>query len=158
MEFYVIAEYPDGSYEIAMSEYTDIGRQPSEERAILWTKETKITLNGWAQMNVYQTGKKDVQLKDEHGSFTQQWKIYEEASEYDLAAAELLVTEIESTQKELQDASSKLNKMRSDMYQICINGILPVYDAITSLKSQVIQLNRQSSIRNWLNKQKKLNY
>jgi hypothetical protein len=145
LDFYVIGEYSDGRYEIAMPEYTGYGKMPSEEHAILITKETKFSSKGWAQLNVYNKGMTDVQLKEEYGSFTQQWTLYEEATDYEIGSLVQLEMEKKATLKAMQEENMKLNQVRTNMYQVCLNDILPIFDALTSIKSQVTVLEREFS-------------
>jgi hypothetical protein len=53
--------------------------------------------------------------------------------------------EKKTTLQAMQEENMKLNQVRTNMYQVCLNDILPIFDALTSIKSQVTVLEREFS-------------
>jgi vacuolar-type H+-ATPase subunit I/STV1 len=66
-------------YEIALLRWSYYGAIPSENHAILLTKETTFNSKGKFTMTVRKTGiDLPIKLKEDFGSFTQEWTVYEE--------------------------------------------------------------------------------
>ncbi|MGI6528078.1 MAG: hypothetical protein ACOX25_12070 [Caldicoprobacterales bacterium] len=143
MDFYIISETSYGAYEVAMPEYNYYGKYPSNQRAILYTTDTRFSYKGWAWVDVAYKGKKEIRLNEEYGGFTQLWDVYEEVTEYDLELLDTVESEMKFRKEEIQKESKKLNQARKEMYQVCLNEIKPVYDTITELKAGILVLEER---------------
>lgn len=126
---YMVAQLNKNAYEIALPSWTSYGAIPSANHAILVTSETNFTSKGWFNLRVIQFDEIPVQLKEELGNFTQDWKIYDEAT----ASIEATIQEYKKTATEcevtLEASKQKLNSLAQQKKNI-ENNITSLIDKI----------------------------
>ncbi len=96
LEAFMVADVGFSGYEIALAQYTYLGRVPSEKHAVLFTKNTTFTSKGWFTLRVRRLPDSEVRLKEEYGSFNQTWPVYEEVTEEELRINEATMRELGS--------------------------------------------------------------
>jgi hypothetical protein len=78
---FIIGVMEENFYEIALPQRSYYGLLPSEKHAILLTTETQFTSKGKFTITVMKTGiDLPIKLKEEFGSFTQEWTVYKEVT------------------------------------------------------------------------------
>jgi peptidyl-prolyl cis-trans isomerase B (cyclophilin B) len=102
LEAFMVANVGYGQYEIALRASNYWGRTPSDNHAVLFTKESSFQSKGWFTLRVRRLADSEVRLKEDFGSFNQTWPVYEEVTEKDIA----------SNEKDLKSSAVKRDSLR----------------------------------------------
>ena len=109
LKAYMISQLEPNVYEIALPESSYWGDVPSgTRRAILKTVNTSYASKGWLFIDVRYLGEETVTLKEEYGSFAQQWPIYVEVS---MSEKEYLLQNKDSLTSNRKELSEKNNQI-----------------------------------------------
>jgi peptidoglycan hydrolase CwlO-like protein len=113
----------DGSniYEIALPEYDYyFGEMPSGNHAILMTTTVSFTSKGWFTINARRLTDVPIQLNQEFGGFTQNWPVYQEVTDSDVADQNAKIQQLSDLNgqiNDLQQQKASIDEKNADLHE-----------------------------------------
>lgn len=119
LDAYMVREEQPGTYEIALPSWALGRKTPSDRHAILVTVDTVFQTQGWFQLAVREGGTMPVEIKEELGGFTQEWRIFAEVPEAELEverqAIEVRAEQEASARRSLASAQERAAQAQRDI-------------------------------------------
>lgn len=125
---FMVAEDSPNIYEIALPEYNYyLGKIPSSNHAILKTTTISYSSKGWLTINAKRIIDIPIQLKQEYGGFTQNWPVYQEVTDSDIAANNSKIQQLSNLNAQINDLKQQkasIDEKNNNLYETITKQIV----------------------------------